>query len=115
MNKAGHHVTLVKSWVEHVTALNEKGITIDGVRGDLNVPVKALTPDQLSGDLGTILIATKSQHTIEALKQIIPLLTPESLVVSYQNGFNEPDMVAALNEAGLPGDKIIMGSIPNYG
>ncbi|WP_193337270.1 ketopantoate reductase family protein [Devosia beringensis] len=115
MTKAGHDVTLVDRWAEHVDALNANGMTIDGVRGDLNVKVKAAMPDQLAGDLGVVLIATKSQHTIEALKQIIPLLTADSVVVSYQNGFNEPDMVKTLNEAGLPGDRIIMGSIPNYG
>ena len=115
MTKAGHDVLLVDRWKEHVDALNAKGMFIDGVRGEMTVPVKAATPDQLSGDLGVVLIATKSQHTIEALKQIIPLLTPDSLVVSYQNGFNEPDMIAALDAAGLPGDRIIMGSIPNYG
>jgi len=115
MTKAGHDVLLVDRWAEHVAALNANGMKIDGVRGDMTIKVKAATPDQLSGDLGVVLIATKSQHTIEALKQIIPLLTPESLVVSYQNGFNEPEMIKVLNAAGLPGDKIIMGSIPNYG
>lgn len=115
MTKAGHDILLVDRWKEHVDALNQKGMTIDGVRGDLHVKVKAATPDQLKGDLGVVLIATKSQHTIEALKQIIPLLTPESLVVSYQNGFNEPGMIEELNAAGLPGDRIVMGSIPNYG
>ena len=115
MSKAGHEVLLVDRWAEHVAALNDKGLYIDGVRGEMTVPVKAATPDQLSGDLGTVLIATKSQHTIEALKQIIPFLTPDSLVVSFQNGFNEPEMIEVLNEAGLPGDRMIMGSIPNYG
>lgn len=116
LHKAGHDVTFVDRWKEHVDALNAHGLKVDGVRGDMHFAgVKAKTPDQLSGDLGVVLVATKSQHTIEALKQIIPLLTAESLVVSYQNGFNEPDMIAALNAAGLPGDKIIMGSIPNYG
>ena len=115
LTKAGHDVLLVDRWVEHVAALNEKGMTIDGVRGDMTVAVKAATPDHLSGDLGVVLIATKSQHTIEALKQIIPLLTPDSLVVSYQNGFNEPEMVEVLDAAGLPGNRIVMGSIPNYG
>jgi len=115
LTEAGHDVLLVDRWVEHVTALNDKGMIIDGVRGDKTVKVKAATPDKLSGDLGVVLIATKSQHTIEALKQIIPMLTPDSMVVSYQNGFNEPEMVEVLNAAGLPGDRIIVGSIPNYG
>lgn len=115
MTKAGHDVLLVDRWKEHVDALNANGMVIDGVRGDLTVAVKAATPDQLQGDLGVVLIATKSQHTLEALKQIVPLLTPDSAIVSYQNGFNEPDMVALLDEAGLPGDKMVIGSIPNYG
>lgn len=115
MTKAGHDVLLVDRWKEHVDALNTNGMVIDGVRGDLTVKVKAATPDQLEGDLGVVLIATKSQHTLEALKQITPLLTADSAVVSYQNGFNEPDMVALLNDAGLPGDKMVIGSIPNYG
>ena len=114
LHKAGHDVTFVDRWKEHVDALNANGLKVDGVRGDMHFAnVKAKTPDQLSGDLGVVLVATKSQHTLEALKQITPLLTADSLVVSYQNGFNEPDMVAALNAAGLPGDKIIVGSIPN--
>jgi len=115
MTKAGHDVLLVDRWAEHVEAMNSKGLFIDGVRGEMTVPVKAATPDQLGGDLGVVLIATKSQHTLEALRQIVPLLTPDSLVVSYQNGFNEPDMIALLNEAGLPGERMVMGSIPNYG
>lgn len=115
MTKTGHDVLLVDRWTEHVAALNTKGLYIDGVRGEMTVPIKATTPDRLSGDLGTVLIATKSQHAVEALKQIIPLLTPESAVVSFQNGFNEPDLIAALDRAGLPGKRIIMGSIPNYG
>ncbi|HEY8596189.1 MAG TPA: 2-dehydropantoate 2-reductase N-terminal domain-containing protein [Devosiaceae bacterium] len=115
MSRAGHDVLLVDRWAEHVSAMNEKGLFIDGVRGEMTVPVKAATPDQLAGDLGVVLIATKSQHTIEALKQIIPLLNANSLVVSFQNGFNEPEMIKVLDEAGLPGKSIIMGSIPNYG
>lgn len=115
MTKAGHDVLLVDRWKEHVDALNSKGLYIDGVRGEMTVAVKAATPDQLTGDLGAVLIATKSQHAVDAVRQIIPLLTPESLVVSYQNGFNEPDLIKVLDDAGLPGAKIIMGSIPNYG
>jgi len=116
LHKAGHDVTFVDRWKEHVDALNANGLKVDGVRGDMHFAgVKAKTPDQLSGDLGVVLVATKSQHTLEALQQITPLLTAESLVVSYQNGFNEPAMVAQLDAAGLPGDRIIVGSIPNYG
>jgi 2-dehydropantoate 2-reductase len=115
MSRAGHDVVLVDRWAEHVDALNRGGLRIDGVRGDMTIPVRASTPDRLSGDLGTVLLATKSQHALEALAQVLPLLHPGSLIVSFQNGFNEPDLVALLDEAGLPGARMVMGSIPNYG
>ncbi len=60
-------------------------------------------------------MATKSQHTVEAVKQILPLLNADSVIVSYQNGFNEPDIQKVLDEAGLDGARQVLGSIPNYG
>jgi 2-dehydropantoate 2-reductase len=115
MTRAGHDVLLVDRWAEHVAAMNAHGLSIDGVRGKMTIPVKAATPDQLTAPLEGVLVATKSQHTIEALRQILPLLTRDSFVVSFQNGFNEPDIAALLREAGLGGESQVIGSIPNYG
>ncbi len=115
MTRAGHDVLLVDRWREHVDAMNLRGLAIDGVRGPMRLPVRAATPDALQGPLEAVLVATKSQHTLDALRQVLPLLTPQSLVVSFQNGFNEPDIVALLRQAGLPGDGQVIGSIPNYG
>jgi 2-dehydropantoate 2-reductase len=114
MVKAGHEVLLVDRWVEHVDALNAKGMTIDGVRGNMTVPVRATTPDRLDAPLEAVLVATKSQHTLEAVRQILPLLTRDSFVVSFQNGFNEPDLQKLLQENGLDAGQVL-GSIPNYG
>jgi 2-dehydropantoate 2-reductase len=115
MSRAGHDVLLVDRWAEHVAALNAHGLRVDGVRGDHVIPVKAATPDQLTAPLSTVLLATKSQHTIEALRGVLPLLSNDSVVVSFQNGFNEPDMIAFLDANGLDGQRMVMGSIPNYG
>jgi len=114
MSKAGHDVLLVDRWVEHVDALNDKGLYIDGVRGTLTIPVRATTPDRLSGPLDAVLVATKSQHTLDAVRQILPLLNGDSIVVSFQNGFNEPDIQNLLEKNGLDAAQVL-GSIPNYG
>lgn len=115
MSSAGHDVTLTDRWPEHVDAMKTKGLYIDGVRGVTSVPVTAVHPGELEGPLDMVLIATKSQHAVEAVKDLVPLLTAETGIVSFQNGFNEPDLVAALDAAGLPGDKMVIGAIPNYG
>lgn len=115
MTEAGHDLQLVDRWVEHVDAMNAKGLTVDGVRGDRHFEVKATIPDRLTGPLEAVLVATKSRHTLDAIRQLVPLFGPETFVVSFQNGFNEPDIVALLDEHGLDGSSRVLGSIPNDG
>ena len=115
MSRAGHDVTLVDRWVEHVDAMNKDGMFIDGVRGDMRIPVKAITPDRLQGPLEAVLISTKAQHTADAVREVIPHMGPESFIVHYQNGLNVPVIVDLLREAGLGGDERVVGGIPNYG
>ncbi|SFR88152.1 ketopantoate reductase family protein [Sphingomonas jatrophae] len=115
MSQAGHVVVLVDRWAEHVDAIKRDGLRIDGVRGDLHLRVPAAHPHELTGPLEAVLIATKSQHTGEALRELIPLFGPDTFVVSFQNGFNEPLIADMLAEAGLGGMERVIGSIPNYG
>ena len=121
MARAGHDVLLVDRWTEHVNAINKNGMFIDGIRGEMTIPAKAITPDQLEdyvkeiGLLEAVLISTKSQHTEAALRQLLPFFGADTFVVSYQNGFNEPMIAQVLEEAGLGGKERVIGSIPNYG
>lgn len=115
MTQAGHDVTLTDRWAEHIDALKAHGLTVDGVRGNHHFQVRAVHPHELSGPLECVMIATKSQHSLDALESVLPLFGPETFVVSFQNGFNEPDLIARLEAAGLGGAERVMGSIPNYG
>jgi 2-dehydropantoate 2-reductase len=115
MTRAGEDVLLVDRWREHVEAMNSRGLFIDGVRGEMRIPVRASMPEELTGPLEAVLVATKSQHTLDAVRQILPLLTRESFIVSFQNGFNEPDIQDLLSGAGFDGTHQVLGSIPNYG
>lgn len=115
MTQAGHDVTLTDRWAEHIDALKAHGLTVDGVRGNHHFQVRAVHPHELSGPLECVMIATKSQHSLDALESVLPLFGPDTFVVSFQNGFNEPDLIARLEAAGLGGAERVMGSIPNYG
>ena len=115
MARAGYNILLVDRWAEHVEVMNRKGLYIDGVRGEMTVPVRAAMPNSLEGPLEAVLIATKSQHTEAAVKQVLPLLGPDGFIVSFQNGFNEERIIELVQEAGLGGAERVMGSIPNYG
>lgn len=89
MIKAGHDVLFVDAALDHVQAINEKGLTVRGYGGELTVAAKAITPDQLEGPLDMVLLATKAQATEAAIASFKHLLTQDGCVVSLQNGLNE--------------------------
>lgn len=80
---------LVDKDQDHVTAMNERGLTIQQGSDSFTVPVDAIHPDALDGPLDLVMLAVKAQHTEEAMQAIAPLLTPTSSLVSLQNGFCE--------------------------
>jgi len=90
--RAGYDVLLVENAPAHVHAIETHGLTIEG-RQAFRVSAAAVTPDALGQALRgrtpeAVILAVKSQHTGPALEPILPLLGPESFVVSMQNGLN---------------------------
>lgn len=92
--KHGGDVTLIDANQEHVDALNTKGATIVG-KLDLTVPVKAITPDQMTGIYDVVFYVVKQTFNEVALGQLLPHLGPDSTVCTLQNGVPE-DAVAEI-------------------
>lgn len=106
----GVEVLFIDKNIDHVRAIRENGIKVDGCRGDFGVgPQLAVTPDELNETLGMVFIACKSQHTEDAVHSIYKWLTDESVIVSLQNGMNEPKIAA------IVGQNRTMGALPDYG
>ena len=90
--RAGHEVTIVDSDAAHVRAINEFGLLIERETGSERAPrIRAFTPDE-ADDIGLrslrVLLATKSQHTTQAAKWLMPHLDKGGFVISCQNGEN---------------------------
>ncbi len=83
-------VLLVDVVPEHVSTMNDRGLLIKSATDEQLVRVRAALPKDVGGTFGLIFLAVKSQFTDTALDAILPHLTPESAVVSLQNGVNEP-------------------------
>lgn len=107
--KGGEEVLFVDVVKEHVDAVNARGLTITG-RVEFTVPVRATTPDGLTGPLEWVFLSVKSQHTEAAVKPIAPLLGPRSFVVSLQNGFNEERIAAMIGRERTVGAHVNWGS-----
>ena len=102
MANAGEDVVFVDRAVEHVDAMNAKGLRISGSR-QLQIPARAVLPDNLKGPLGLVFLAVKSQDTEAALDTIVPLAGPDTLVVSLQNGMNPPAIAKRLGKERVVG------------
>jgi 2-dehydropantoate 2-reductase len=105
----GHDVLLCDADAEHVAAVNERGLAIEGPVERFTTRVPAVAADGLPDGLGAVLLAVKSQHTDAALATIAPRLAPDGFVVSLQNGINEPAIAAAIGE-----DRTV-GAFVNFG
>ena len=88
LSHAGYDVTLTDKWLVHVNALRSDGLYTDGVRGAKRFEVKACLTTELTQPLDILFIGVKSHDTVAAMGSIKHLLTPETIVVSLQNGFN---------------------------
>lgn len=113
LSRAGYDVLLVDSVREHVDEIARAGLRIEG-REEFQVRVRATTPDALGDALGgrapvAVLLAVKAMHTAVALEPVVPLLGPDSFVVSMQNGLNERVI------AGRVGRERTVGAFVNFG
>lgn len=85
---AGHDVLLYDIWQEHVAAIEERGLFIEGPDGTpIRYQVRATDkpPHTLRG-AELILVQVKSYDTYSALAPLEPRVNPESLILSLQNG-----------------------------
>jgi 2-dehydropantoate 2-reductase len=105
--RAGETVTLVDRDLDHVRAMQDRGLQIRGYE-NFTTPVRAITPDRLGGPLDVVLLAVKAQHTGDAVRAIEAYLSPESSVVSLQNGLCEQII------AGLIGRQRTVGCFVNF-
>ena len=94
--RTGHDVLLVDSAVAHVEAINAQGITIERRDGVTTTRVPAVTPDRLGCDLALVLLAVKSHHTADVLRDLAPRLAPGGVIVSLQNGLSEEQIAASV-------------------
>jgi 2-dehydropantoate 2-reductase len=89
MARGGESVLFVDRDVDHVRAMQTRGLTIRGFAETFTVPVEATTPDALPGDLETVLLACKAPATEDAVDSFANRLASDGCVVSLQNGLNE--------------------------
>jgi 2-dehydropantoate 2-reductase len=89
-------VWLVDPWAAHVQAMHRDGlhlIELDGT--EAVIPVQATTdPAAVGGEVDLAIIFVKSHQTAEAARWARPLLKPDGLALTLQNGLGNLEAIA---------------------
>ena len=102
-------VWAVDPWAEHMTAIARHGLTVTGL-ADFVAPVHALTDaaDLPACDFG--IVATKAQHTREAIEGARKALS-DAAVVSVQNGVGNEETIAEVVPRVIRGTIVTAGAV----
>ncbi|MBC8007020.1 MAG: 2-dehydropantoate 2-reductase [Prolixibacteraceae bacterium] len=105
---SGQDVTFVARGA-HLEAMQEKGLKVLSALGDLHLPeVKATNDTTTVGPVDVIMIGVKLWATEEAAATAKPMIGPNTVAVSFQNG-----VVAVDTLLPILGKEHVMGGVAN--
>lgn len=99
--KSGNDVTLIDVWRDAIEHINSKGLRID----DDVVRVRATDKPSEIGPVDLAIVFVKCYHTEAAVRNALPIIGPDTVVLSLQNGWgNGPRIAKIVGE-----EKLILG------
>jgi 2-dehydropantoate 2-reductase len=122
LGAAGNEVWAVDLWQEHVDAIRERGLRVEGASGDRTVRIHATTEASEAGEAELVILATKAMDVEAAAEAARPLVGPDTVVLSIQNGLGGPEIASrvlgeiAIGVAGGFGASIVApGHVHHHG
>ena len=112
MAEAGHEVWAIDGWPEHVSAIQQGGLRLEGVSGDRTLTsIRATKTLAEAGACDLYIIATKASGVGDAARQVAQVMKPDSLVLTIQNGLGAGERIAAH----MPVDNVLLGVADGFG
>ncbi|MFQ5904595.1 MAG: ketopantoate reductase family protein [Candidatus Binatia bacterium] len=81
---------------DHLEAMRKDGLKVKSFQGDLHIQSLFTSDPEEVGPVDFVLFCVKSYNTEEAGKKLAPLMGEETVVLSLQNGVDNPDKIARL-------------------
>jgi 2-dehydropantoate 2-reductase len=103
--RAGEDVTLIARGT-HLEVMRSSGLTLKTTHaGEFNIPVKATDdPDEI-GTVDLVIFCVKTYDTDTAARIILPIIGPQTVIMSLQNGVENEARIA-----GVVGKKHVIGA-----
>jgi 2-dehydropantoate 2-reductase len=112
--EAGHHVTLLDGWREHVTAVNEAGLKVTDATGTRVLPIPAVLfpvgepAHGVDGPADLVIVFAKATATaaVAAAAAATGAIGPSTLVLTLQNGLGNIEALLAH----VPASRLLAGT-----
>ena len=108
---AGHEVTAIDAWREHMEAIRERGLRVTGASGDRTATLAATTDPTEVGAVDLVVLATKAHDVESAATAALALLGDDTIVLPIQNGLGSRERVAAI----VGPQRVMTGVIGGFG
>ncbi len=108
---AGNEVWAIDTWPEHIAAIREHGLRVEGASGDRTVRVHATSSPEDVGIAELVIVATKARDVEQAARSAVPLVGEDTLVLPIQNGLGSADRVASI----IGAEQVAIGVVGGFG
>jgi 2-dehydropantoate 2-reductase len=105
LSQGGHDVWLVDRHAERARLLDRRGVWISGVTGEFRSPVRATAQPRDVGPVDLVMVAVKSYDTAGAAATAQPLMRPDTVVLTLQNGLGNLEVL----QQALGADRVLAG------
>lgn len=106
LQHAGHEVTGIDGWPAHIAAINTDGLTViheDQAPKKYFVPI--VTPTEVTGEYGLIILLTKTPQLDRMLSDIASIITQKTKLLVLSNGLGNIEVI----EKHVGRDQILAG------
>lgn len=93
LTEAGHSVTFIDPWNEHVEKINQEGLLVETDAGSRKYKISAVLPDQVGGSYELIILFTKAMQLEGMLKQIQSILSEDTALLVLSNGLGNIETI----------------------
>src|SRR5215510_16282576 len=78
----------------HFAAMRDVGLAVEGGPEEIRLPKVSVTDDPKTiGPVDMVMFCVKLWDTESAARQLLPIMKPETGVISFQNGVQKDDML----------------------
>ena len=108
---ADNEVWAIDTWGDHVNAINQNGLKVEGASGDRTVKLTATTNALDAGQCELVIVATNASGVASAARAAKSISNKDSIILTIQNGLGAADRIAEAIDT----NQVMIGVVGGFG